>query len=126
MATYVVLYRFTPEGARNIRDSVKRAGRIRQENARAGFRIREVFWTQGEYDMVSIVEAPSEEAMMGAMLNVVGAGNVISTSMRAFDALEMSRILAQTPSLGSEAPAAQARAATQAEPASRAGARKKK
>jgi uncharacterized protein with GYD domain len=103
MATYVVLYKFTADGARNIRDSVKRAGKIRQENARAGFRIIEVFWTQGEYDMISIVEAPTEEAMMGAMLNVVSAGNVATTTMRAFDALEMSRILAQTPSLSAQA-----------------------
>ena len=96
MATYVVLYQFTPEGVKDIRDSIKRAGRIRQENARVGFKIREVFWLQGGYDMMAIVEAPSEEAMMGAMLNVVSAGNVTSTTMRAFDALEMSRILAQT------------------------------
>ncbi len=97
MPNYVLLYKFTAEGAKNIRNTVKGAGRVRQENARRGFRIRDVFWTQGPYDMVAIVEAPSEEAMMGAMLNVVGAGNVTSTTMRAFDATEMSRVLAQTP-----------------------------
>ncbi len=102
MATYVVLYKFTPDGVKNIRDSVKRAGKVRQQNAAAGFTIREVFWTQGSYDMVAIVEAPSEETMMGAMLNVVSAGNVSSTTMRAFDATEMSRILATVPSLTGE------------------------
>lgn len=102
MPVYVVLYKFTTEGVRNIRDSVKRAGRVRQQNAAAGFTIRDVFWTHGPYDMVAIVEAPSEETMMGAMLNVVSAGNVTSTTMRAFDALEMSRILATVPSLPEE------------------------
>ena len=106
MATYVVLYNFTPEGVKDIRDSIKRAGHIRQENARVGFKIREVFWLQGGYDMLAIVEAPSEEAMMGAMLNVVSAGNVTSTTMRAFDALEMSRILAQTLPLSDDRSAA--------------------
>jgi uncharacterized protein with GYD domain len=106
MATYIVLYKYTPEGAKNVRDSIKRAGRIRQDNARVGFKIRDVFWTQGSYDMCAIVEAPSEEAMMGAMLNVVGAGNVTSTTMRAFDALEMSRILAQTLPLSDDRAAA--------------------
>jgi len=94
MAMYVVLYKFTPDGAKHVRDTVKRAGRVRQDNARRGFSIQSVFWTQGPYDMVAVVDAPSEEAMMGAMLNVVGAGNVTSTTMRAFDATEMSRILA--------------------------------
>jgi uncharacterized protein with GYD domain len=105
MPTYVVLYKYTSEGAKNIRESIKRAGRIRQDNARAGFKVRDVFWTQGAFDMVAVVDAPSEEAMMGAMLNVVSAGNVTSTMLRAFDATEMSRILAQTPSL-SQMPAA--------------------
>ena len=104
MPTYVVLYKFTPEGIKNIRDSIKRAGAIRQENAAAGFKIRDVFWTQGQYDMVALVDAPSEERMMGAMLNVVSAGNVTSTTMRAFDATEMSRILATVPPLRQEEP----------------------
>jgi uncharacterized protein with GYD domain len=104
MATYVVLYKFTPDGARDIRGSVKRAGQVRQQNAAAGFKILEVFWTQGPYDMVALVDAPSEEAMMGAMLNVVGAGNVLSTTMRAFDAPAMSRILAQTQPLSASEP----------------------
>jgi uncharacterized protein with GYD domain len=96
MATYVILYTYTTEGAKNIRESVKRAGRIRQQNARVGFTVKDVYWTQGSYDMVAIVDAPSEEAMMGAMMNVVGAGNVTSVTMRAFDAVEMSRVLAKT------------------------------
>lgn len=96
MATYVILYTFTPEGAKNIRESIKRAGRVRQQNARVGFAVKDVYWTQGSYDMVAIVDAPSEEAMMGAMMNVVSAGNVTSVTMRAFDAMEMSRVLAKT------------------------------
>ena len=102
MATYVVLYKFTQDGAKTIRDSVKRTGRIRQENARRGFKVVDVYWTQGPYDMVAIVDAPSEESMMGAMMNVVSAGNVASTTMRAFDAPTMSRILATVPSLEDE------------------------
>jgi uncharacterized protein with GYD domain len=106
MATYIILYNFTAEGAKNIRDTVKLAGRVRQANARIGFKIRDIFWTQGSFDMVAVVEAPSEEAMMGAMMNIVSAGNVTSTTMRAFDATEMSRILAQTISLSDDADAA--------------------
>jgi len=95
MPRYVLLYKFTDEGAKNIRETVKRTGQIRQANQRRGFTVEAVYWTQGPYDMVSIVEAPSEDAMMAAMINVVGAGNVTSTTMRAFDATDMSRILAQ-------------------------------
>jgi len=96
VATYVILYTFTPEGAKNIRESIKTSGRVRQQNARIGFTIKDVYWLQGSYDMMAVVDAPSEEAMMGAMMNVVSAGNVTSVTMRAFDAVEMSRVLAKT------------------------------
>jgi len=44
---------------------------------------------------VSIIASPSEEAMMGAMANAVGAGNVSSTTMRAVDDKEMKATLKQ-------------------------------
>jgi len=125
MANYVVLYKFTADGAKDIRGTVKRAGRIRQENARRGFKVHDVFWTQGPYDMVAVVEAPSEEAMMGAMLNVVSAGNVTSTTMRAYDATEMSRILAQTPAIEAAKPPAAARGNGRKSPAAIAGTRRR-
>ena len=121
MARYVILYSFTADGVKGIRDSVKRAGQVRQQNARAGFKVIDIFWTQGPYDMVAIVDAPSEEAMMGAMLNVVSAGNVTSVTMRAFDAMEMSRIMATVPSLPADPSTPKAKA-----PAKKAAAKKKK
>ena len=54
-----------------------------------------LLWTQGPYDLVSIIDAPTEEAMMGAMANVVAEGNVSSTTMRAFDDKRMEGILRQ-------------------------------
>ncbi len=95
MPKYVVLYRFTAEGAKNIRDTVKRARQTREQTEKRGFKVQTLLWTQGPYDLVSVIDAPSEEAMMGAMANVVGAGNVSSTTMRAFDDKEMETILKQ-------------------------------
>jgi uncharacterized protein with GYD domain len=95
MPRYVVLYKFTAEGAKNIRDTVKRARQTREQTEKRGFKVQALLWTQGPYDLVSIIEAPSEEAMMGAMANVVAAGNVSSTTMRAFDDKEMEGVLKQ-------------------------------
>ena len=95
MPKYIVLYRFTAEGAKNIRETVKRARETREQTEKRGFKVQALLWTQGPYDLVSIVDAPSEEAMMGAMANVVAAGNVSSTTMRAFDDKEMEAVLKQ-------------------------------
>jgi len=108
MPRYVVLYRFTAEGAKNIRDTVQRARQTREQTEKRGFKVQTLLWTQGPYDLVSIIDAPSEEAMMGAMANVVAAGNVSSTTMRAFDDKEMegfSSRLSTTRRISSEAAA---------------------
>ena len=95
MPKYVVLYRFTENGAKDIRGTVERARQTRDQNEKRGFKVQALLWTQGPYDLVAVVEAPSEEAMMGGMVNVVSAGNVTSTTMRAFDEQEMEKILKQ-------------------------------
>jgi len=115
MPRYVVLYRFTAEGAKNIRETVQRARQTREQTEKRGFKVQTLLWTQGPYDLVSIIDAPSEEAMMGAMANVVAAGNVSSTTLRAFDDKEMEGILRQVcsrSSLSANAPAPLCRIAT--------------
>jgi uncharacterized protein with GYD domain len=93
MPKYVVLYRFTEQGAKDIRGTVARARQTREQNEKRGFKVQALLWTQGPYDLVAVVEAPSEDAMMGGMVNIVSAGNVTSTTMRAFDEQEMGKIL---------------------------------
>ena len=95
MPKYVILYRFTEPGAKDIRGTVERSRQTRERNEGRGFKVQTLLWTQGPYDLVAVVEAPSEEAMMGGMVNVVSAGNVTSTTMRAFDQQEMEKILKQ-------------------------------
>jgi len=95
MPMYVVLYRFTDQGAKNVATTVERARENTAESARRGFKVHGVYWTQGRYDMVAVVEAPDEAAMAAAMLNIAEAGNVRSGTLRAFTAEEMEAILAR-------------------------------
>lgn len=93
MPTYVVLYRFTDQGRKNIKGTVQRVEEIRKDNEARGFRVIGYYWTQGRYDLVTVVEAPSEEAMMAGLFNIAEAGNVVSETLRAFTSQEMQRIL---------------------------------
>ena len=93
MPTYVVLYKFTDDGAKSAKDTVKRARENRAENEKRGFSVRGLYWTQGQYDIVAVVDAPDESAMMAGLLNVAGAGNVRSETLRAFTDTEMEEIL---------------------------------
>ncbi len=95
MPRYVVLYKFTDEGLKNIKDTVKRAQEVRKQNEARGFKVIGTYWTQGRYDLVSIVEAPDEESMTAGLFNIAATGNVHSETLRAFDEAEMSRALAK-------------------------------
>ncbi len=93
MPTYVVLYRFTDDGLKNIKDTVKRAREIRAENEKRGFKVVGTYWTQGQYDLVSIVDAPSEDAMLSGLFNIAQTGNVHSETLRAHSEAEMEKAL---------------------------------
>ena len=93
MPTYVVLYRFTDQGLKGIKDTVRRAREVRAENEKRGFKVVGTYWTQGRYDLVSIVEAPSEEAMLAGLFNIAATRNVHSETLRAHSEAEMEKAL---------------------------------
>ncbi|MYA18822.1 MAG: GYD domain-containing protein [Chloroflexi bacterium] len=93
MPRYVVLYRFTDSGRRHLKETVHRASEIRELNEAAGFDVLAHYWTQGHYDLVTVVDAPSEEAMMNGLFSIAEAGNVSSETLRAFTDEEMQRII---------------------------------
>ncbi|MYB42744.1 MAG: GYD domain-containing protein [Chloroflexi bacterium] len=93
MPRYVVLYRFTDSGRKQLKETVHRASEIRELNEAAGFDVLAHYWTQGHYDLVTVVDAPSEEAMMNGLFSIAEAGNVSSETLRAFTDEEMQRII---------------------------------
>lgn len=95
MPRYVVLYNFTDQGLKNIKDTVSRAAEVRKANESRGFKVIGTYWTQGAYDIVSIVEAPDEESMLAGLFNIAETGNVHSTTLRAFDESEMAKALSR-------------------------------
>ena len=60
MVTYVVLSTFTDQGIRNAKDTMKRAEAFKDMAKKVGVTVKEIFWTQGQYDIVTIVEAQDE------------------------------------------------------------------
>jgi uncharacterized protein with GYD domain len=93
MPTYVVLYRFSDQGLKSVKDTVKRAKEIRKQNEDRGFKVVGSYWTQGQYDLVAVVEAPDEQAMVAGLFNIAQAGNVHSETLRAFTDAEMEEAL---------------------------------
>jgi uncharacterized protein with GYD domain len=93
MTAYVSLINWTDQGIKNFRDTTQRAQDFSRLVESAGGRVRELLWTVGAYDIVSIVEFPDDEAGVAALLQVGSRGSIRSNTMRAFNAEEMAGIL---------------------------------
>jgi len=97
MATYVLLLKFTDQGIRNIKDTTRRAEAFRSIADKAGGKVKEVYWTLGQYDGVLIFDAPDEATATALGLNLGSLGNVRTQSLRAFSAEEIGRGLDKMP-----------------------------
>ncbi len=93
MPTYVTLSNFTDQGMKNIKDTTKRAEAFKKAAKEAGITIKELLWTQGEYDLVTVLEAPDEITASALALSVGKLGNITGQTLRAFTATDMEKIL---------------------------------
>ena len=93
MPAYIVLMNWTDQGIRNARETVQRRDQADALAERHGARIEQVYWTVGPYDIVAILDAPDDESATAMMLELSSAGNLRTTTLRAYDREEMSGIL---------------------------------
>jgi uncharacterized protein with GYD domain len=96
MPTYVALLDWTEQGVKNFRETVDRYESSRDQLEQMGVRLKQVFWTVGEHDLVAVAEADDGETMAAAMLMLASQGNVRTTTMRALSADEMRAVIAKT------------------------------
>ena len=96
MPIYVGLGNWTDQGTKDFRGSVQRANGFRESVEQAGGRVREMVWTMGEYDFITVFEVPDDETASALVLRVAAAGNVHTKTLRAFDADQMTHIITRT------------------------------
>lgn len=88
MPKFISLVNLTDQGVRNITESPQRFEAFRDMAGQMGLKIESVYYTQGQYDMVVILEG-SDEAGMVALLKLVSLGNARFQTMRAYSVDEM-------------------------------------
>ena len=97
MATYVMLMKFTEQGAADIMDA--RAGRKagKQAAKAMGLKWKQSYLLMGEYDVMVIVEAPDDESMARYALMGGMSGAVQTQTMRAFTEAEADNLIESLP-----------------------------
>ena len=95
MATFITTIKFTQQGIKDIDHTTKRAAAFKAAAKKLGVKVKETYWTLGDHDGVLILDAPDDETATTALLHLGTAGNVHTTTVRAFTAGEMDQILAK-------------------------------
>jgi len=96
MPHYIILFNFTTQGIRNIKDLKKRAEAFKSAVEKAGGKFVSdsfLYLTFGKYDTVAIIEAPNDEAIMPAILSTASLGNVRAETLKAFTLDEAAKII---------------------------------
>ncbi|HEY7060805.1 MAG TPA: GYD domain-containing protein [Chloroflexota bacterium] len=93
MAVYATLYRYTDEGIRGIGNAVELAKGWHAEAERRGIKVLALWWLQGQYDALTIVEGPDEDAVTALLLAIGAQGSLRTETMRAYSADDLARIL---------------------------------
>jgi uncharacterized protein with GYD domain len=93
MSKYILLMDWTEQGIKSVKDSPQRLDKARQMGGESGVMIEDFYMTMGAHDMVATVEAPDDESMARFGLLLAGAGNVRTTTLKAFPEVDYRRVI---------------------------------
>ena len=93
MATYITLLKWTQQGAGKMKDSPKRLDAGRKAFKKLGAEIKDVYLTMGRYDLVCVIEAPSDDVAAKALLQLASQGNIQSETLKAFNEDEYRKLI---------------------------------
>jgi len=90
---FVVLSKFTDQGAKSIQNLRKGVEENMARGERLGVKIHGWYLTQGRYDLVVVAEAPDAETMLAQAAGVAGTGNTRTETLRAYTLDEVEQVL---------------------------------
>ena len=84
MPTYINLVSWTDQGIRNIKEAPQRIDAFRKAVEGAGGKLIGFYSTMGKYDIVTIIDIPSDEAYANVALSTGSKGSIRTETMKAF------------------------------------------
>ena len=98
MQTYVILMNLTQQGITKIKEAPKRIEAVTKALEKTGGKLIALYTVMGKYDYVAIAEVPSDEVAMAQLLGLGMAGNVRTTTLKAFSMEKFGEIIKAIPS----------------------------
>jgi uncharacterized protein with GYD domain len=93
MPTFITLVNFTDQGIKTVKESPERLQAFRSLAEKMGLKVKDVYYTVGSCDIVTITEGTGE-ALTAALLKIGSMGNIRTQTMRGFSPEEFKKIVA--------------------------------
>ena len=86
MPMYIMLTRLTSDGVKTLKDNPSRVHEVNKEVEQMGVTVQSQWATLGEYDFVTVVDAPDEQTMAKLSIEMGSRGTVMNQTLTAIDA----------------------------------------
>lgn len=93
MPTYVMLTNLTAEGVRTMKNNPNRVSEVNREVEQIGAKVVAQYATLGQYDFVTVVEAPDEKVMAKVSVELGSRGTMTSQTLTAMSAEDLTGAL---------------------------------
>ena len=97
MATYILISSLTDEGRKTLKERPERLAEVNKEVESMGGRITAEYAVLGEFDFVTVLEAPSNEAVAKISVELGSRGTLQITSIPALSISAFVDILGTSP-----------------------------
>ena len=97
MPTYIKLGRWTQQGIEKVKESPARLDAFKQLVKSVGGEVKAVYMVTGQYDILTVIEAPSDDVVAKVALAAASKGGIRTETLRAFTEDEYRKIVADLP-----------------------------
>ena len=89
MPTYLMLTNLTADGIRTLKNNPGRVAEVNKEVEQIGAKVVAQYATLGQYDFVTVVEAPDDKTMAKVSVELGSRGTMSSQTLAAMPAEEL-------------------------------------
>jgi len=93
MPTFIMLTNLTADGVKTLKNNPARVSEVNREVEQLGIKVLQQWATLGQYDFVSVVEAPDEATMAKLSVELGSRGTMSSCTMTAIPADDFAKSL---------------------------------
>ena len=93
MATFVMLTNLTPEGVQTLKSNPNRVQEVNKEVEQLGVKVKDQWAVLGQFDFITIVEAPDTQTMAKVSVELGSRGTMSSQTLAAIPAEELAKAL---------------------------------